>query len=390
MKKYLLFFVCITALVLSLVACGEADPVVNDTETEQITDTEIITDTDTETETEPVETQPVLVIPEYTNPLTGLGTIREDLHRNRPVAIMINNLRGALPQEGIADCDIMYECLVEGGITRLMAVVSDYEALGAIGSIRSCRHYYLDLAQNYDAIYIHAGASDMGFIEISERGINNLNGVNMYLPGMFFRDEERLKTMSYEHTLMTTGEGIVKGITQKRYRTELGEDFKNKDAFSFVEFGTKRELSGENAECVLLPYSKYQTARFDYDKLTNSYYRFQFVDAPHIDGTTGEQISFTNILILFCDVKAVGDAAGHLDITTENEMGEGYYISGGKAEEITWSKPTEDSPTVYYGADGSELSVNRGKTFISIFPEYNRQNIDFNYSLSGNATENND
>lgn len=390
MKKCFLFFVCVVAIVLSLAACGEVDSVVSDTETADTIDTEVITDTETETETEPVETQPVLVVPEYTNPLTGLGTTREDLYESRPVAIMINNLRGALPQEGIADADIMYECLVEGGITRLMAVVSDYESLGAIGSIRSCRHYYLDLAKNYDAIYIHAGGSDQGYIEIKNRGVNNLDGVNMYVPNMFYRDQDRLKVMSYEHTLMTDGARIAEGIKFKKYRTELLDEFKNKDAFNFVEFGTRRELSGENAESVVLPYSNYQTARFDYDKLTNSYYRFQFVDAPHIDGTTGKQLSFTNILILFCDVKAVGDAAGHLDITTENQMGEGYYISGGKAEAITWSKLSEDAPTVYYGADGSELSVNRGKTFISIFPEYNRQNIEFNSSLTGTVSENND
>ncbi|MBQ8207400.1 MAG: DUF3048 C-terminal domain-containing protein, partial [Clostridia bacterium] len=223
------------------------------------------------------------------------------------------------------------------------------------------------------------GGSDQGYIEIKQRGINNLDGVNMYVPNMFYRDEIRLQTMSYEHTLMTTGEKIADGIAYKKYRTELSEEFKNKDAFNFVEYGTKRELDGDSAVCVLLPYSKYQTARFDYSEDTNSYYRYQFEDVPHIDGTTGEQISYTNLIILFCDVQAVGDAAGHLDITTENENGEGYYVCGGKCEQISWSKPTQDSPTTYYGSDGEELVFNRGKTFISIFPDYNRENINFNY-----------
>lgn len=378
MKRFLIALAAIAVLSGFLVSCGDLVDANSDTETEAQTETEIFTDTEKITETTEAETEPVVVIPDHTNPLTGLGTTK-DYYSLRPVAIMINNLWGALPQEGISDCDIMYECLVEGGITRLMVVDADYEKLGAIGSVRSCRHYYLDLAQNYDAIYIHAGASDQGFLEISNRGINNLNGVNMYIPDMFYRDELRLQTMSYEHTLMTSGEGIVKGIAYKKYRTELDGSLKNKDAFNFVEYGTRRELDGDSASCVLLPYSKYQTARFDYDKATNSYYRFQFEDVPHIDGTTGEQISFTNVLVLFCDVISLNDAAGHLDITTENENGEGYYISGGKYEQISWSKPTEDSPTTYYGSNGEELVLNRGKTFISIFPDYNRQNIDFNY-----------
>lgn len=382
MKRIFIAFFALLMISLSLVSCTDSDIASNDTETffESESESETVPETEPVTEviTTEAETTPVIVIPDYINPLTGLGASK-DLYTSRPVAIMINNLWGALPQEGIDDCDVMYECLVEGGITRLMVLKADYESLQKIGSVRSCRHYYLDLAQNYDAIYVHAGASDMGFLEISERGINNLNGVNMYLPGVFFRDEERLKTMSYEHTLMTTGEGIVKGIAQKRYRTELGEDFKNKDAFTFTEYGTKRVPGGEEAKCVLLPYSKYQTARFDYDSATDAYYRFQFEDVPHIDGTNGKQISFTNVLILFCNVVSLNDSAGHLDITTENENGEGYYISGGRCEEIRWSKPTADSPTTYYDLEGNELVINRGKTFISIFPDYNRQNIDFNF-----------
>ncbi|MEE0968393.1 MAG: DUF3048 domain-containing protein [Clostridia bacterium] len=374
MKKLLSIIFALTLLVLCFAACDKNR---EDKDSESVTDTETVTDAFITTE---AETQPVISLPDYTNPLTGLGT-KEDLSSDRPVAIMINNLWGALPQEGIADCDIMYECLVEGGITRLMAVTADYKNLGVIGSIRSSRHYYLDLAKNYDAIYIHAGGSNQAYLEIKNRGVNNLDGVNMYVPGMFYRDEKRLETMKLEHTMMTSGEKIAAGIAFKKYRTELSEDFKNKDAFRFTVYGESRVLDGDTASCVLLPYSKYQTARFDYNADTNSYYRYQFEDVPHIDGTTGEQISYTNLLILFCKTVAVGDAAGHLDITTESTLGEGYYVYGGRYEPITWSKPTEDSPTTYYSESGDELVFNRGKTFISIFPEYNAKNIDFNYVI---------
>lgn len=386
MKKFLLVFLTLAVIIFCLASCADADSTSGDTEAD--TESEAIDTSDyteTESDSTEMETTPVVVLPEYINPLTGLGTTK-DFYSSRPVAIMLNNIRAALPQEGIADCDILYECLVEGGITRLMAVTADYENLGVIGSIRSCRHYYLDLVKNYDAIYIHAGGSDQGYLEIKNRGINNLDGVNMYVPNMFYRDKERLKTMSLEHTMMTTGEKIADGIAFKKYRTELSDELKNRDAFNFIEYGTRRDLDGDSALSVLLPYSKYQTARFDYNESTKSYYRFQFTDAPHIDGTTGEQISFTNLLILFCDVKATGDSYGHLDITTENEQGEGYYICGGKYEQISWSKPTQDSPTTYYGSNGEELVMNRGKTFISIFPDYNRENIDFNY-VSADAGE---
>ncbi len=364
MKKLLSAFAFILLATLCLVSCTLGD---GDTDTEAAVTTEEVTETVPETE---AETEPVVVLPEYINPLTGLGA-EKDLSVMRPAAVMLNNIWQALPQEGISECDIVYECLVEGGITRLLGVTSDYSRLGKIGSVRSCREYYLDLARNHDAIYVHAGGSDQAYLEIKQRDIDNLDGVNMYVPGMFFRDEERLKTMGYEHTLMTDGEKIAAGVAFKKYRTELNSELSGKNAFSFTEYGEQRVLDGGAAPSVYLPYSKYQHAKFVYDEATGSYYRFHFEDVPHIDGTTGAQISFTNVFVLICKTTFTGDALKHIDVITESENGTGYYISGGRYEEITWSKPTADSVIKYYGVDGNELKVNRGKTFISIFPDYN-------------------
>lgn len=65
------------------------------------------------------ETKPVT----YKNPLTGVSGISEEKTKNRPVAVMINNISTAQPvQTGLNKADIIYETEVEGGITRLMAV----------------------------------------------------------------------------------------------------------------------------------------------------------------------------------------------------------------------------------------------------------------------------
>ena len=140
---------------------------------------------------------------------------------NRTVAIMINNIKNSLPQEGICDGDIYYERSAEGGITRIMMLVSDYEKLGTVGSIRSSRDYFVDFLANHDAIYVHAGGSAQAYEKIIWRKINNLDGVNQYAPNTFWRDNTRMYSMGYEHSLMTSGEGIAAGIALKGYRTEL-------------------------------------------------------------------------------------------------------------------------------------------------------------------------
>ena len=114
---------------------------------------------------------------------------------------MINNIEVATPQEGVSYADIMYECVVEGWQTRLMMVVSEYESLPVVGSVRSSREYYLDFAANHDAIYIHAGGSQQAYAEIKQRKVDNLDGVNMYIPNMFYRDSWRQQNMGYEHSL---------------------------------------------------------------------------------------------------------------------------------------------------------------------------------------------
>ena len=88
--------------------------------------------------------------------LTGLPIKVED-SLNRPLAVMINNIKAGCPQSGIADAAIIYEAPVEGRITRLMAIYDDYTNLEKVGSIRSSRDYFVYFALEYDAIYAHFG-----------------------------------------------------------------------------------------------------------------------------------------------------------------------------------------------------------------------------------------
>jgi len=52
---------------------------------------------------------------------------------------VINNIENAIPQSGIGQADVLYEFVVEGGITRMLAIFNDYDNLEKVGSIRSCR-----------------------------------------------------------------------------------------------------------------------------------------------------------------------------------------------------------------------------------------------------------
>ncbi|MCL2519085.1 MAG: DUF3048 domain-containing protein [Oscillospiraceae bacterium] len=341
-----------------------------------------VTDTSEEEETSEPESETtteeeVKIIDKFVNPLTGLkGTV--EMSNKRPVAIMINNIKPSLPQEGISSADIMYECLVEGGATRLMMLYMNYEDLGVIGSVRSSRDYYLDFAQNHDAIYIHAGGSPLAYDNIQSRRINTLDGVNMALPvNVFYRDAERRKTMSAEHTLMTTGAGIVKGIDFKKYRTEVKENFVS--PLNFVDYNSERIISGNNlARHVIIPYNNSQFPQYIYNSRTKTYLRYQFNGMAHMDASNDTQLEFNNIILLVCTHGDLNDDKGRIGVYTTGS-GDGYYIYGGKYEKIKWSKATRDSVISLTNTDDTPLVINCGKTAVNIISPGVEKVLELNY-----------
>lgn len=350
---------CLTlAALLSSSSCNK---IIEKREDSSESDTVTIDMTDsTESESESEEI-PAFVIPEYINPLTGLETT-EELSSSRPVAVMINNIRDAMPQEGTSYADVIYECIVEGAQTRLMAIYHDYESAPVIGSVRSSREYFIDLAYNHDAVYVHAGGSNDAYKRIKSTGINNLDGVNMYLPDSFYRDSERRKTMSLEHTLMTSGEKIKNGIEFKHYRDEANQDFKH--PFVFCDFESEIIPEDQSAKYVSVSYSAEHSPYYIYNEESALYERYQF-DRAQSDNSTGNQLSFDNIIILYCSTYNTGDKYGHYSVKVTGE-GKGVYITRGGKVDITWKKADTKTPASYYLGDGSELVINRGRTMMQI------------------------
>ena len=83
----------------------------------------------------------------YANPLTGVEELTKEKSQDKPVAIMVNNISVAQKvQTGLSKADIVYETEVEGGITRLLAVFQDISKVEKIGTVRSARYAYIDLA----------------------------------------------------------------------------------------------------------------------------------------------------------------------------------------------------------------------------------------------------
>ena len=123
-----------------------------------------------------------------------------------------------------------------------------------------------------------------------------------------------------------------------------------------------------------------QTVDFVYNEETREYLRYQYNGMAHVDGTTGEQLSVKNVLILFTDISLIpGDTAGRLSVGTVGS-GQGYYITNGKRKVVNWSREGKTSTMHIEYRNGDELILNSGKTFICVVDNSVAKKIDFEYN----------
>ena len=281
--------------------------------------------------------------------------------KSRPYAVMINNINVARPlQSGLQDAYLMYEIIVEGGITRYMALFMDQNTT-RIGSIRSARHYFLDYDLENDAIYAHAGGAQDAIERIRKEKINDVDVDGKY----GFRD----KTLdrAWEHKLFTSTKQLKEGAEAKGY--SLTTNIGNLLNYSAEDIDTSKFEGSSVAKNVSVKYSSYRTSNYVYDETTKTYLR-SMNDTKNTDLVTGKQYTVKNIIVYSVKYSNYTHHGYSAYVKTDNVgTGEGYYISNGYSIPITWTKPSKNEKTVYkIKSTGEELVVNDGNTYIQIYP----------------------
>ncbi len=292
---------------------------------------------------------------------------------HRPLAVMLNNIKEGCPQHGIEKASIVYEAPVEGRITRLMGIFEDYESIPKIGSVRSSRDYYVYLALEYDAIYAHFGQATIYVGDmLNSAAVDNISGavsgIERPATNAFIRTSDR----KAPHNVFITNEGLQKDMEKFEYRTTLRTGFKTK--FTYPELGDRVTYDNMPDATMLYPggketgkangYSKVQS-HFEYNPEDGKYYRFQYGD-KHIDGESGEQLAYDNVIFQYCD-GIVRDNNDYLAFGLIGEdVDKALVFTNGKMIEGTWNRTEIYEPTKYHDKDGNEIEVNTGKTWICI------------------------
>ncbi len=303
--------------------------------------------------------------------LTGLW-IPEETAIYRPYAIMINNIKVASPQSGLSAADILYEALVEYGITRFMAVFEAQDAMAdttsRIGSVRSARHYYVNLANELDAIYVHFGGTSYASDEIADAHVDEVDGIKGGLANWAFTRDENIQS---PHNVFLNFSIMLNEVFNSSLRSEW--EHPEDKFFQFYEEDVT-PMNGQKAEKVTIQFSQSVRPYLVYDADNREYTRYQF-GVLHQDANNDQPLVFKNIIIQY--VKHTEISNGYLDLELENAEGDGYYVTNGVAVPIVWKRNETANECHYYDQSGNRLEINVGKTYIAIYPDDYRGGVIF-------------
>lgn len=339
--------VILTALMIFTIGCGKKNASEESTST-----TDSALESTLPAEDENSEENKYTVV----NPLTGVAEFDDvDKAYRRPVAIAINNYSEngnysvQKVQAGLSKADIIYETETEGSITRLLAVYQDMPDVEKIGTIRSARYQFVDLAMGHNAIYIHSGVN-----EYCKPHLNDVDDLDI-ADGTYGGEKLSNGQSSTEHTLYAWTEKLWENI-------ENNFDTKSKSAATWVNFTQDElKLDGGTATSVAVPFPT-QTTRFTYDAQSGLYTRV-LGSSVQSDYFTKETTQVKNVFILLTSMSKYDD---NYTRKVSLQSGSGYYITNGTMQEIKWSKGAASNGFEFTDVNGNELEVSAGNSWVCI------------------------
>lgn len=342
-------------LVLALMLCGCGGKTANEAnaaEVEQSAAAETTAATEVTTEPTTVPTEPEV----FRNPLNG--EIIDEPFTDRVFANTVSNLADNLPHVGVTQADVIIETYVNmNNVVRCLALFTDIESVEAIGSTRSTRPIFNDIAQHYDLVLSHAGGSDTALNDAKVRGIDNFN-IDGWPASATTSYRDTVYKRAYENTLFGIGSGIKAYAEEQGVEMTLEKDY----GFDFTEDGTPENGEGADKISVVLTYGQAKKETImEYDASLDKYVWNQYGKVMQ-DQITEETEAFTNVIIMYANITNNG-------IYHEADFvagGTGYYANGGKIIPIVWGCEDENSAFHFLTNDGEDLEIGVGNTYIGI------------------------
>lgn len=296
-------------------------------------------------------------VAEYRNPLNGEKM--NEAYKGRVFAVTINNVSPAVPHKGLNSADLFFEMYINDYCTRGLALFSDITGVDAVGSMRSNRINFTDIAQGYSCVLSHTGGSNLVLDDLKNSGVENIQVDEL----IGYRDSERLaQGYSLEHTLFVKGESLYNTASSRGFSLELS------DKDYGLLFEDEVILDGNNVNEVEIVFTLMgikKTSTMIYDS-ENDAYTYNQYGKEMTDG--GNKVLFKNVLVILAPTENLKHGSDTYHVADLLGSGDAYFACGGKFVAIKWSRVNETDPFTFTYADGSAVKLETGSSYIAIAP----------------------
>ena len=272
-------------------------------------------------------------------------------------------------------------------ITALMGIFEDYDGLDKIGPVAQSRDYFIYDAMSFDSIYVNWGMARIWVEElINSNRIDNISaptaGIAKSCEDAFIRDYDIIPDAGKDYTGYLDVSKLKEAIESLDYYEEYRESFEQAFLFANDMIAT---YDGKKGITKIWPggqgmnsggYGNFadMNPHFEYDSEKHLYYRYQYGEVLR-DGMNNRKIGVTNVVLKIC----------HGEERTPNEekydflafgvhgTGDAYVFTNGKIIKGTWVKSSDPGADYLYDADGNEIVLNQGKTWVCcVWKEYSQ------------------
>jgi hypothetical protein len=272
-------------------------------------------------------------------PLTGKEDPTGDSLKRPALAIKIGNNPEARPQAGITEADIMYEEIVEGGITRYMGIFNSTSP-ERVGPVRSVRGMDPNIALNWGGIFAYSGGAAQNETKI--KGTSGILALNETAArdGMK-RDHSRVapnNLYAIPSVLFTRGGKPIPPKAQFVYSKNVPNGAATSSKF-------------------VVGFDAGFACTWVYDSKTGKYLRSYGTKA--VVDQKGKQVAVDNVVVQFITYPSESEG-----ITTGS--GNVWIFRNGKIIKGTWTRPSTSQPAKFTDANGDIIALTPGQTWVEL------------------------
>ncbi len=323
--------------------------------------------------------------------------------RYMPMLIQIDNTGGGVNSEaygrrapwGLDFVDVIYEApLYFSGDTRLTFLYSDVIPTGA-GPDRSARVFHAWLREEWDCGFIHYGQQEYTETNVPEifaqtgatkKGVlfNGIVGLSKPWKKYFFDrgDTQMIKTAGTSLSQFAATPPHHVGVNVAAVSTLIPVE--HQAANHTWLFSDELPTEGDEATIIRVTWGKNAAynSELEWDEDEKQYYRFMSPESKSVsyaDFDSGNPVTFSNIIVQFTTIEyPFSNAAPKPDVLG---TGNADYFIGGRHIAGVWQRNQLSDRTVFYGANGNEITLNPGRTLIIVMDYKTHKGTDTGRSI---------